>query len=321
MPSPIDPKVPSMVADLPTNVLPHLVAFLEVVDAGSFTAAARRASTDKTVMSRRVKALEQALGVRLLNRTTRAIHVTPAGRRLVEEAGGPVADALAALVRTRAPEHVQGTIRVASAQSLSHALLVPMLAQLGQSHPELRVELSAQETLVPFVQQGYELAIRVGQMPDSSLVSRKLASWRYLLVASPAWAAAHPDVRGPAGLTDHWMMWGSSARSQRWRFEAGEERLELRVERYRYVFDVSQLLVEGLRAGLGVTAMPPFCVSRELAEGSLVRLFPEWRMDHQLGIFGVTPHRGLLAGRVQVVLDAARTRLQELAPLWKRLAE
>jgi DNA-binding transcriptional LysR family regulator len=196
-----------------------------------------------------------------------------------------------------------------------------MLAQLGQSHPELRVELSAQETLVPFVQQGYELAIRVGQMPDSSLVSRKLASWRYLLVASPAWAAAHPDVRGPAGLTDHWMMWGSSARSQRWRFEAGEERLELRVERYRYVFDVSQLLVEGLRAGLGVTAMPPFCVSRELAEGSLVRLFPEWRMDHQLGIFGVTPHRGLLAGRVQVVLDAARTRLQELAPLWKRLAE
>jgi DNA-binding transcriptional LysR family regulator len=311
--------MPNIVADMPTNILPHLVAFLEVVDAGSFTAAARRSSTDKTVMSRRVKALEQALGVRLLNRTTRAIHVTPAGRRLVEEARDPVADVLAALTRTRGPERVDGTIRVASAQSLSHALLVPVLAQLQRTHPNLNVVLSAAETLVPLVQEGHELAIRVGQMPDSSLVSRKLATWRYVLVASPEWVAAHPEVRSPADLSEHWMLWGSKPRSQRWRFARGDDQLELGLERYPYIFDVSQLLVEGLRAGIGVTAMPPFCVSRELAEGSLVRLLPEWRMEHQYGIFGVTPHRAMLSGRVQVVLDAAKARAAELMPLWEEL--
>lgn len=297
------------------------MAFLEVADAGSFTAAARRASTDKTVMSRRVKALEETLGVRLLNRTTRAIHLTPAGRRLVEDARNPVSDALGALMRTRGPEHVDGTIRVASAQSLSQALLVPMLGQLSESHPNLKVELSARESLVPLVQQGHELAIRVGQMPDSNLVARKLATWRYVLVASPHWVAAHPEVRSPADLLEHWMLWGPDTRPQQWRFERGEEPLEVRLERCRYVFDASQLLVEGVRAGLGVTAMPPFCVTRELAEGSLVRLLPDWGLPHELGIFGVTPHRALLSQRVTVVLDAARAQLNGLMPLWKELTE
>lgn len=315
----MEQESPGLVVDLPTNLLPYLAAFLEVVDAGSFTAAARRTSADKTVMSRRVKALEEALGVRLLNRTTRSLHVTTAGQRLVDEARDPVADALAALVRTRSPERMEGTVRVASAQSLAPAVLVPALAELREAYPQLSVELSASESMIPLVDQGYELAIRVGRMPDSSLISRKLATWRYVLVASPAWVAAHPEVQSPADLASHWMLWGSSARVQGWRLQRGEELQEVRFKAYRFVFDVSQLLVESLRAGLGVTAMPPFCVSRELEEGSLVRLLPQWRMLHELGIFGVTPHRTLLPGRVRVVLEAVRKRLEELAPVWDEL--
>jgi DNA-binding transcriptional LysR family regulator len=316
----MEPDRPSTVAISTTTLLPQLAAFLDVVDAGSFTAAARRTGSDKSVLSRRVKALEDALGVRLLNRTTRSIHVTPAGLRLVEEAREPLADAVAALVRTRAPDQVVGTVRVASAQSLAQTVLVPALAAVRDAHPELKVELSTGESLIPLVDRGYELAVRVGRLPDSSLISRKLATWRYVAIASPAWVAAHPEVKTPADLSAHWMVWGKALRQQDRTFERGGEQVTVRMEGCGLAFDTSQLLIEAARQGLAVTAMPPFSVARELAEGSLIRLLPEWTMAHaELGIFGVTPHRTMLPARVQVVLSAVRERLAELKPAWEAL--
>ncbi|MFT4624887.1 MAG: DNA-binding transcriptional LysR family regulator [Myxococcota bacterium] len=247
------------------------------------------------------------------------MHVTAAGRRLVEEARDPIADALAALVRTRAPDHVKGTVRIASTQSLAQAVLVPVLGELRRAHPELQVELSAQEGITPLVEGGFELAFRVGHMPDSSMIARKLATWRYLLVASPDWVAAHPEVHSPADLPAHWMHWGSTARAQQWTFQRGEDVLHVRTVRYPLVYDAAPLLVESARAGLGIVPMPPFCVERELAEGSLVRLLPEWQVRHELGIYGVTPHRTMLPARVHVVLEAVRARLGELAPEWEAL--
>lgn len=88
-----------------------------------------------------------------------------------------------------------------------------------------------------------------------------------------------------------------------------------------FVCNTSQVLVESARAGLGVAALPPFCVARELAEGSLVHLLPPWRITHELGIFGGTPHRTMLPARVQVVLEAVRIRLAELTPAWERLPQ
>ena len=208
---------------------------------------------------------------------------------------------------------------LASAQSLAQAVLLPVLGALRTSHPELRVELCAQETMTPLVEQGFDLALRVGHMPDSSLIARKLATWRYVLVASPAWITAHPEVQSPADLSPHWMMWGKTSSTQQWRFKRGKEAFALRMNQYPLVFDASQLLIESTRAGMGVTAMPPFSVARELADGSLVRLFEQWRVDHELGIYGVTPHRTMLPSRVQVVLEHVRTRLDELAPSWDTL--
>lgn len=316
MKSPIEQKAPSTVVKLPTTLLPPLAAFLAVAEAGSFTAAARRTSTDKTVMSRRVKALETALGVRLLNRTTRSVHLTPAGQRLVDEAQEPVSDALAALARTRAPDHLAGVVRVASAHSLAQGVTVPALIQVQRQHPQLRIELSAYDGMTPLVERGYELGLRVGRMPDSSLICRKLATWRYVLVASPQWVADHPEVKSPADLPGHWIQWGKTARTQTWGFARGDEGLDLRMDRFPLVFDSSYLMVECAKAGMGMTALPPFTAAAALAEGSLVRLLPEWRVVHELGIFGVTPHRTMVPARVLAVLEAVRTRLAEVAPQW-----
>ena len=302
-----------------TRLLPQLAAFLAVADAGSFSAAARRSHSDKSVMSRQVKALEAALGLRLLNRTTRSLTLTPAGRRLFEDARDPIQDAATALGRARDLDHMEGSVRVASAQSLAASVLVPALAELRRAHPLLRVELSTSERMTPLVDHGFELGIRVGRMPDSNLISRRLASWRYLLVASPAWITAHPEVTGPADLAPHWMLWGHSAAAQSWTFERADETVEVRMETSSLVFDTSQLLAESARAGLGVAALPPFAIARALDEGVLVRLLPAWRIrDSELGIFGVTPHRTMLPARVQVVLEAVRSRLRVLEPTWDR---
>ncbi len=301
-------------------MLPRLAAFLEVVQAGSFTAAARRTSSDKSVLSRRVKALEEELGVRLLNRTTRSLHVTAAGQRLVDEAGGPVADALAALANTGTPDRLEGTIRIASAQSLAQSVLVPALAVLRAAHPRLRVELGTQERMTPLVEHGYDLGVRVGRMPDSSLIARKLASWRHVLVASPTWAVEHAEVREPADLRPHWILWDGVPRAQDWRFRRGDEVADVRMEGCRLTFNSSALVVESMRAGLGVAAVPPFVIERELAEGTLVRVLPNWRVDHVLGIYGVTPHRTLVPMPVQVVLEALRARLAQRVPVWDELA-
>jgi len=313
-------KGTNTVADVSVNLLPQLASFVAVVDAGSFTAAARQTSSDKTVLSRRVTALEQALGVRLLNRTTRSLHVTDAGRRLVDDARDPVKDALAALVRTSAPDHLEGVVKVASAQSLAQSVWVPVLAEVREAHPLLRVELSTSESFSPLVEQGYELGVRVGRMPDSSLISRKLGGWSHVVVSSPEWVAAHSEVKSPTDLPEHWLLWGGAgASAQRWKFERGEEEVDVRMDRCALVYDTSQLLAESARAGLGVAAMPPFSVARELAEGSLVRVLPSWRPIHELGIFAVTPHRTLLPARVHVVLEAVRARVAKLVPVWEEM--
>lgn len=314
-------KCTSTVADVSSNLLPQLASFLAVIDAGSFTAAARQLGSDKTVLSRRVTALEEALGIRLLNRTTRALHVTDAGRRLADDAREPVASALAALMRTQASDQVEGTVRVASAQALAQAVWVPVLARLRTAHPALRVVLKTNESFSPLVEEGYDMAVRVGRMPNSSLVLRKLCTWYYLVVASPEWVAAHPEVQTPADLRPHWLLWGESAGAQAWTFQRGEQTVDVRMDQGALAYDASLLLTESARAGLGVTALPPFSVARELAEGSLVRVLPSWRPVHELGVYGVTPHRTMQPARVHVVLEAVRARISELAPVWAEMTQ
>ena len=138
-------------------------------------------------------------------------------------------------------------------------------------------------------------------------------------MASPGWIAAHPEVQSPADLSAHWMQWDSSARARKWSFRRGAEGLDVRMKASSLVYDVSPLLIESARAGLGITAMPPFSVARELAEGSLVRLLPHWRVEHELGIYAVTPHRTMLPTRVHAVIEALRIRLAKLMPEWEKL--
>lgn len=301
-------------------LLPLVAAFVAVVDAGSYTAAARRTGLDKTLLSRRIRALEEALERRLLNRTTRTIHVTEAGRALYDRATGPLSDVFDAIGHVAASDRIRGKVRVATAPALSEEVWGPVLAELAREHPELEVEVRATETLVNMVEQGFDLAIRMGRLPDSSLVARKLATWRHVLCASPSWVERHPNIRTPADLAEHWVLYTDVPMATSWRFERADEGLLVRVgERYRT--DNGQVMVTMLRQGLGVSALSPFQVIAPIERGELVRCLPEWRVDHQHGIYAVVPHAAYTPARIALVRETVARRVSEREAAWRKLTE
>ncbi|MCO4746712.1 MAG: LysR family transcriptional regulator [Proteobacteria bacterium] len=299
--------------------MPQLAAFLAVVEAGSFTAAGRRAGVDKAVISRRVKALEAALEVRLLHRTTRSMRVTDVGKELVRATQEPLGELSKALMLAANPGRIQGTVRVATFPG-SSSIWSPVLRELAETHPEVRLELAASEVMARLVDEGFDLALRMGRMPDSSMVSRRLATWRYILCANPEWVAAHPEVQEPADLAPHWVLYGSGRYANRWRFEKPGSIIEIEVGSV-LTASTGELIQDGVIAGLGVSALTPVAAEAELERGRLVRILPEWRVDHSFGIFAVTPHRAYLPARVEVVLEALRRQLTLLEGRWTALSE
>ena len=167
------------------------------------------------------------------------------------------------------------------------------------------MDLKCTETMVNLVEGGFDLAIRAGNLKDSTLIARKLATFGYLLVASPAWIATHPGLEPPADLAPHWVLYGAVPNATRWRFTCGDVGLDVQVE--------------PVRAGLGVSPLSPLLVAEDLVAGNLVRILPEWPVTGRYGIYGVTPHRAHVPARVEAVLRAPRDRLTLLQPEWDAL--
>jgi DNA-binding transcriptional LysR family regulator len=297
----------------------YVTAFVAVVEAGSFTRAARVVGVDKTLLSRRVKGLEEAIQTRLLQRTTRRVSVTNEGRALYERIAPHLTGLLRAIpqVRVEAPE---GLVRAASLPVLAEDLWVPVIAALAQSHPKLRVELRASENLVNLVEGGFDLAVRSGNLPSSSLVARRIATWRYVLCASPKWLRDHARIKRPSDLEGCWLMYIGVPNADRWRFRRGKVTEQIRVKPV-LTSDNSHVLVAAARAGVGVAALAPSVVSRDLREGTLVRVLPDWVVDHSHGIFAVMPHRSHVPLRVQTVLNLLVDRARAMESQWRELAD
>jgi DNA-binding transcriptional LysR family regulator len=302
-----------------TKLLPHLAAFVAVVEAGSYSGAARRLGIDKTLLSRRVRTLEDGLGVRLLQRTTRRLSPTEAGRVLFESAMSPLNETVAALSRAADPGRVEGTVRIATFSVLTEQLWIPVIRKLREQHPELRLELRAAERFIDLVDEGIDFALRAGNMPDSTFTARRICTWHYVLCAAPSWVEQHgANVRTPEDIRDHWLLYGGVPRANRWTFERGDEKMEVQTGA-AVVVDSGEVTERLLHAGLGVVAMPTYMAGAALASGTLVRLLPEWRVAHSHGLWIVTPARDHVPPRVTVVIEAVRAQLEALALEWERV--
>lgn len=297
-----------------TSMLPQVASFVAVVREGSFTKAARRSGVDKTVLSRRVKRLEEALGVRLLNRTTRSLHVTAAGRRLFDQVAEPLSDVLLSLGTARSGDVLEGVVRVASIAAMA-PVWADVIGALADDHPGLHVELKTADAFVSLVDEGFDVALRTGYLPDSTLIARKLGAWRYMAVAAPSWVAAHGPVADPSALADHWLVYGSVPRARRWGFENGDAGMSVTM-RPRMTADSAHVLLDCVRAGLGVTALAPYLVEDDIAAGRLVRVCMPWRIVHVIPVWSVLPHRAYVPARVQAVTEAFARAWAVRAAAW-----
>ncbi|WP_440221792.1 LysR family transcriptional regulator [Dokdonella sp. MW10] len=299
--------------------LADLSLFLRVLDLGSITAAAHSLDLSVAVASQRLKRLERELGVRLLHRTTRRLHATPEGARLAEQGRALVEDleALGAGLREAATD-VAGTLRVTMSASFGRQYVSPLLPAFLARHPKLRLGVHLSDQVVDLVSEGFDLAIRIGELEDSRLVARRIAPNRRVLCASPAYLARRGRPRAPADLATHdaLLLFGSAGRQDVWRLGdgAGGE-VAVRV-RGRFESNFGELLRDAALAGEGIAIHSVWHVAEDIRSGRLEVVLP----DHPLAttaISAVMPQRRLVPPRVRAFVDHLAAHFGE-SPPWER---
>jgi DNA-binding transcriptional LysR family regulator len=283
--------------------LSDIALFARVVESGSFTAAAAELQISTSYASRRVRVLEDRLGARLLHRTTRQLALTDAGRAFYEQAAPHLEGLLDAERAVSALQsEPRGTLRIAAPLSFGLRWLQPALLPFLQRWPELRVEISFDDRTRDIVGEGFDLAIRGGRLADTSLVARRLCSFRGLLVASPAYLAARGRPSHPHQLAEHTLLdYAVTTSMPRWWFQGPEG--ELSVEgRGHLVADSGEALVAWARAGLGIAYQPEFLLADLLASGELEALLPDWQ-TWEGAFHAVYPHRRHLSPKVRLLVE------------------
>jgi DNA-binding transcriptional LysR family regulator len=276
-----------------------------IVDSGSFVGAAEILDMTQSGVSRAMARLEGRLGVRLLDRTTRAVTLTDEGRRFYERVM-PLLGELeeAATLATGSAATVRGRLRVNMDPFFSRRMLGAQLGAFVERHPELRLELVTRDGLGDLVGEGFDLAIRFGQPPASSLAARRLLETRILTVAAPAYLERHGCPREPAELASHVCIHFRDPQTGRpfpWEFHRGRERLPVEVPGRLTVNDVATLH-DVCRAGHGVAQVMAFGVEELLADGSLVELFPDWS-EERFPLYALYPSRRHLPAKVRAFID------------------
>jgi DNA-binding transcriptional LysR family regulator len=282
--------------------LEDVLAFVRVVETGGFSRAAHRLGVSKSIVSRRVARLEAELGVRLLNRTTRGIAPTEAGldfkARCVDILNQLDAAREAVACRER---DVAGTLRLSVPLSFGVTRLAPAMAAFAAAYPRVSIDLSFSDRFVDLVGEGFDAAIRIGILSDTSHVARRLGAIEAFVVASPAYLEQHGRPEKPQALADHECLCYSGAARETWQFRSGRKWLSVRPQG-RFRADNGEALRAAAVAGLGITALPDFLLEESLTQGKLVRILESYPMPEG-SIQLLRPGGGTAPARVAALGD------------------
>lgn len=281
----------------------EMQTFTTVVDAGSFVKAAEALALSKAAVSRYVAELEARLGVRLLHRTTRRLSLTEEGQvfyaRSKELLGG-VAEAEAEI--TSRSVNATGLLRVNAPVTFGILHLAPLWGVFRGLHPQVSLDLTLADRVVDLVEEGYDLAIRIAILPSSTLISKRLASTRVVLCASPQYLQTHGTPVHPAELSQHAVMaytyWSSG---DEWRFDGPEGPVSVMTQPCLRTNSGDTCRAAAL-AHQGIILQPTFLVGQDLAAGTLIELMPAYR-SIELGIYAIYPSRKYVAPKVRALVD------------------
>jgi DNA-binding transcriptional LysR family regulator len=292
--------------------LTSLTVFGRVVECGGFSAAARRLNMSVTMVSSHVQALEDRLGVRLLNRTTRKVSLTEIGKAYYERSSQILADLDEADRLASALQATpQGTLRLYTGVTLA-PFLATIISEFLSLYPAVSVELTTGERMVDLIEEGFDLAVRPVSPPDSSLIVRRLMRWRSVLCCSPDYRVGHPTPASPSDLTGHnCLRYAFYPFGDEWRFESpGGEPVSVHVAG-NFVTNNAAALRRLTLDGHGLFLAPPFVVADDLREGRLVGLLQNYR-PVEFSINAIYPHRHHVSTKVRTFIDLLALRFAEM---------
>jgi len=284
--------------------LKQIESFVAVVARGSLTAAAQAEGVAPAVIGRRLDALEARLGVKLMQRTTRRLSLTHEGSAFLEDCQRLLGDLASAEASVSAGGvKASGHLRITAPAGYGRRHVAPLVPRFLAQHPEVSLSLNLADRVIDIVHEGYDCAIRVGDLPDSSLVSVRLADNRRLCVAAPAYVARRGTPRTPQDLQNHDALVLSSEASQTrgWAFQSGGQIMYLR-PRGRVDCSDGQVLHAWCLAGLGIAWRSAWEVRQDLAEGRLVEVLSTYAAPPN-GVYAVFAHARHLPLRVRLWID------------------
>lgn len=299
--------------------LAEMAVFVAVAEGLSFTRAADRLQRDATVVSRRVRALEARLGVRLLERTTRRVALTEAGRAYLDRAQGVLraiaeAEREAASLATGEP---RGHLRLALPDSFGRMWIAPLLTEFMRAHPQVTVEAEFSNRFVDLVGERFDLAVRLGELADSRLVARRVCGRQRLMCAAPAYLERAGAPRHPSELADHACLLLSGLPNRaRWEMRDARGATHRVAVAGPLVSDDAELLVQAACAGLGILMATDWLVGREFEAGTLVPVLPRCRLMDEGAIYVVTPSGAGTASKTRAFSDWIALRLAD--PPWAK---
>lgn len=295
--------------------LPDLEAwatFAAVAEARSFTAAAESLGVSKATVSKAVARLEARLGQALFHRTSRRLALTEAGKPLAERAARILAEARAAEEAARdGGSGLAGRIRVAAPLGFGIANVAPLVARFLRDHPEVEIDLDLSDARVDIVADGFDLALRIADLPDSSLRARRLCGIQTHLVAAPAYLAAAGTPRVAADLAHHALLAYANAPGP-WRLTGPDgESVSVRPAGPLTV-NSGEAMIPALLAGLGIARLPGFIVGAHIASGALTEILPAWG-GPPIGLHLLTPPSPLRPARVKALIAFLGEQLRDPA--------
>jgi DNA-binding transcriptional LysR family regulator len=294
--------------------LEALEYFVDVADLGGFSAAARKLGTSRSHVSKQVAALEERLGVRLLQRTTRRVSLTDEGRAFRERIGAVLEELHEAeeAISDRQGS-ARGRLRISAPVTFGTRYLGAALADFMAANPNLEVELDLSDRFVDLVDGGFDLAIRIGVLRESSLIAARICATGGGVCASPAWLAEHGTPNDPAELSGHHCLRYSYASTSSVTFTRGVQERTVKLAG-RLLANNGEVLIDAAVAGLGVTLAPDFLLAEPLRDGRLVSILEDWTLRVGGAVWAVYPHRRHLSARVRLFVDFLRARFGPIPP-------
>ena len=289
--------------------LEGLAIFAKVAELRSFAGASAELGLSKPTVSKAISRLEARLGTRLFNRTSRRLALTDAGQQLLERATRMLSEAEAAESEARAQSQApRGRVRLAVPMSFGLREIAPALPEFFAHYPQVSVDLHLSDETVDLIGEGFDMALRIAALPDSSLLARRLCAVPRALVASPAYLKAHGTPKHPRELSDHVCLgYAYLPAPDVWRFRNGRARKSSVRPSGPLRANNADALMPALLAGFGLAVQPEFLIRDELANGKLIAVMTEWSLP-EIALHLVLPPGGPRPARVEALAEFLRKR-------------